>query len=69
LRWAVLACAVTASASSGAAPLAVGDFLMTCAYRGITRISPDGEQHPLGSGGGSTIAEDENGLVWVVDNR
>jgi streptogramin lyase len=68
-----LIASVLAASPSQAAAIAPGDLLMPCAYWGITRIDPvTGEQKPIGvgnSGALSPIAVDENGLVWVVDNR
>jgi streptogramin lyase len=67
----LLAALVPAAVS--AAPVAPGDLLMTCPYWGVTRIDPaTGEQKPLGVGnslGMSPLTVDEDGLVWVVDNR
>lgn len=61
------------SVAAHAAPLAPGDLLMNCEYWGITRIEAgSGEQHPLGVGssaGYATLAEDADGLVWIIDNR
>jgi streptogramin lyase len=60
-------------AAVSAAPVAPGDLLLTCPYWGVTRIDPGtGEQKPLGVGnslGMSPLTVDEDGLVWVVDNR
>jgi streptogramin lyase len=73
LRAAAVLAATLAPAAADAAPIAPGDLLMTCPYWGVTRIDPaTGEQKPLGVGnslGMSPLTVDEDGVVWVVDNR